>query len=425
MGVDDVFTRLELTLRPDPALTVLRPFTPGDPPSFERAPGREQRIVERVLGLDQDRLDRGYRAIVGLLASRHSNVEDYLDHRFAQLREQFGLPAVSGDRARLIGAFFTQEYAFQSAALFNPSCILARDQSGLGEGEVRLILSLRGIGEGHVSSVAFRGAVWSPGGQVAIETSATRSMQPRVEAVDGETVRFSWPELSNLADAVLFPVTDSQRQGIEDLRLTWLEEDDGGRTLHGTYTAYSGMAARTEMLSSHGRARFELRPLTGLFALNKGMALFPRRVGGRYMMLGRADNECVWLLRSDELHRWDEGQRLALPRFDWELVQMGNCGPPIELDEGWLVLTHGVGALRSYSIGALLLDRDDPSRVLARTSRPLMTPRPEERDGYVPNVVYSCGGVVVDRTLLLPYGVADQYTAFGSASVDDVLNCLE
>jgi predicted GH43/DUF377 family glycosyl hydrolase len=161
-----------------------------------------------------------------------------------------------------------------------------------------------------------------------------------------------------------------------------------------------------------------------MFALNKGMALFPRRVGGRYMMLGRADNESIWLLRSDELYRWDEGQRLASPRFDWELVQMGNCGSPIEIDEGWLVMTHGVGALRSYSIGAILLDKENPSRVLARTPKPLITPRPEERHGYVPNVVYSCGSVMIDRMLLLPYAVADQYTAFASARVEAILECM-
>jgi predicted GH43/DUF377 family glycosyl hydrolase len=425
MAVDDIFRRLALTLRPDPAQTVLRPFTPDDPPPFQRAPRREQRIVERILGLDDERLARGYAAIVGLLSDRHQQVERYLDDRYEQLRGELALPPLAGDRARLVAAFFTQEYAFQSAALFNPSCVISVDQSGLPPGAIRLLLSLRGIGEGHVSSVAFRSAVWTPDGEVEIDPGSSKCLQPRVEAVDGERVRFAWPDASHPADAVLFPVTPSQRQGIEDLRLTWLTEEDGSRALHGTYTAYSGLAARSEMLRSQGRARFELAPLAGLFALNKGMALFPRRVGGRYMMLGRADNESIWLLRSDELYRWDEGQRIASPRFDWELVQMGNCGSPIEIEEGWLVLTHGVGALRSYSIGALLLDRDDPARVLARTRKPLMTPRPEERDGYVPNVVYSCGSVVAGRKLLLPYAVADQYTAFGTAELADLLACLE
>jgi predicted GH43/DUF377 family glycosyl hydrolase len=421
MAIDDIFTRHDLTLKPDPARTVLRPFTPADPVPFERLPPREHRLVRSILALDDEGVTRAYEAIVGLLEGRHRDVEAYLEDRFAELRRSFGLPEVFGHRAILIAAFFSQEYAFQSAALFNPTCVVAMDQSNLPEGTTRLVFALRGIGEGHVSSVTFRTGKWKPGSALEIDTVSSRSTQARVKAIEGEVVRFEWPDIESLSEAVLFPVTPSQRQGIEDLRLTRFYDDDGSDLLYGTYTAYSGSEARSEMVYSRDRRQFELRPLTGMFALNKGMALFPKRVGGRYMMLGRVDNESIWLLRSDELYRWDEGQRLASPRFDWELVQMGNCGAPIEIDEGWLVLTHGVGALRSYSIGAILLDKQDPARVLARTPKPLLTPRPEERHGYVPNVVYSCGSVVIDRTLLLPYAVADQYTAFASAPVKAIL----
>lgn len=425
MDVEDIFTRYDLTLRPDPARTVLRPFNPSDPEPFQREPRREHRLVRAILDLDEERLARRYDAIVGLLRDRHRDVEAYLDDRFRQLQSEIGLPAVSGARAALIGAYFTEEYAFQSAALFNPTCIIMSNQSNVPEGATRLLFALRGIGEGHVSSVTFRVGTWRPGFAPEFDIASSRCMQARVEETDGEVVHFAWPQLDNISDAVLFPVTPSQRQGIEDLRLTRLHDEDGSNELYGTYTAFSGSSARPEMMHTRDRVCFDLRPLTGIYALNKGMALFPRRVGGRYMMLGRADNESIWLLRSDALYRWDEGQRLAKPRFDWELVQMGNCGPPIEIDEGWLVLTHGVGPLRTYSIGALLLDKADPARILARTPKPLMTPRPEERDGYVPNVVYSCGSVVVDRHLLLPYAVADLYTAFASAPVEDVLACME
>jgi predicted GH43/DUF377 family glycosyl hydrolase len=421
MDVEDIFTRYDLALRPDAARTVLRPFTPSDPASFQREPRREQRLVQAILELDEEGLTRAYEAIVGWLRDRHRDVEAYLDDRFRQLQREIGLPPLCGARAALIGAYFTEEYAFQSAALFNPTCIIMSNQSNVPDGATRLLFALRGIGEGHVSSVTFRVGTWKPGFAPEFELPSSRCMQARVDEADGEVVRFAWPELDNISDAVLFPVTPSQRQGIEDLRLTLLRDEDGSNELYGTYTAFSGSSARPEMLHSRDRKCFDLRPLTGMYALNKGMALFPRRVEGRYVMLGRADSESIWLLRSDELYRWDEGQRLAKPRFGWELVQMGNCGPPIEIDEGWLVLTHGVGALRTYSIGALLLDKTDPARVLARTPKPLLTPRPEERDGYVPNVVYSCGGSVVDRTLLLPYAVADQYTAFASAPVEDVL----
>jgi predicted GH43/DUF377 family glycosyl hydrolase len=170
---------------------------------------------------------------------------------------------------------------------------------------------------------------------------------------------------------------------------------------------------------------WEMRQLDGDAIAAKGMALFPRRIGDRYAMLGRQDGESIWLLFSDDPYTWNGGAKLIEPRYPWETVQMGNCGSPLEIDEGWLVLTHGVGAVRNYAMGACLLDRDDPSRVLARTPEPILAPSPDERDGYVPNVVYSCGAIVHDRELLIPYGVADSFTAFATARVDDLLAAME
>ncbi|MBS0479248.1 MAG: glycosidase, partial [Proteobacteria bacterium] len=169
---------------------------------------------------------------------------------------------------------------------------------------------------------------------------------------------------------------------------------------------------------------FEMRPLHGSAAEGKGMALFPRRVDGRYVMLTRQDNENIWLLRSDDLYTWEGGDKLICPRFPWDMCQMGNCGSPIEIDEGWLVITHGVGMVRTYCMGAALLDKADPAKVLARTPEPILRPSAKERDGYVPNVVYSCGGMVHDRTLLLPYGIADNFAAFATCPVDDLLNSM-
>ena len=205
--------------------------------------------------------------------------------------------------------------------------------------------------------------------------------------------------------------------------MNFVEED--GSVIHlGTYTAFSGSATRSELLQATSFNKFLMRPMRGVIADSKGTALFPRRVGGRYHMLGRQDNESIWLLKSDHLTEWDEAAKLVSPRYPWEFVQMGNCGSPIEIDEGWLVLTHGVGMVRNYCIGACLLDKDDPSKVLARTPEPLIRPSPEERDGYVPNVVYSCGGLVHDRVLLLPYGVADTFATFASIPVDDLLGLM-
>jgi predicted GH43/DUF377 family glycosyl hydrolase len=167
-----------------------------------------------------------------------------------------------------------------------------------------------------------------------------------------------------------------------------------------------------------------MHPMRGAAAASKGMALFPRKIGGRFAMLGRQDNENVWLLTSDDLYTWEGGEKIVPPEYSWEFVQMGNCGSPHEIEEGWLVLTHGVGSVRNYCIGACLLDRDDPSRLLARLPNPLVHPSPKERDGYVPNVVYSCGGLIHDRTLLLPYGVADSFTTFATVRVDDLLGAM-
>jgi predicted GH43/DUF377 family glycosyl hydrolase len=201
-------------------------------------------------------------------------------------------------------------------------------------------------------------------------------------------------------------------------------EDDGSTLYYGTYTAFDGSIARSELLSGSSFDNFSMHPLTGSAAQGKGMALFPRRIDGRYAMLGRQDNENIWLHYSDDVTHWEGGEKLMMPQQWWEFVQIGNCGSPIEIDEGWLVITHGVGTVRNYCIGAALLDKTDPSKVLARTKDPILWPSPDQRDGYVPNVVYSCGALVRGRDLLLPYGVADSFTAFNSAKIDDLLGAM-
>jgi len=220
---------------------------------------------------------------------------------------------------------------------------------------------------------------------------------------------------------VIFPFTAAQKNGLEDLRLVRFTPDEGDPVYHGTYTAYSGSRIASEMLVTRDFRDFDLLPMSGSAARNKGMALFPRKIDGQYAMIGRQDGESVWFLRSDELLHWDGGEMILTPRFPWELVQMGNCGPPIEIDEGWLLLTHGVGPMRKYAIGAALLDKGHPSRVLGRMTAPLISPSDENREGYVPNVVYTCGAMVLGRRLFLPYGVADSSITFCSVDVDELV----
>ena len=414
------------TLRPDPSRTVVRPFEPGYPNGYDRGVTRTREVIDQIVALDAEELTRQLEGVTASLDENHRDVDAMLRRRFRDVAGQIDRPDdVSDQQQRLIGAYFSQEYAYEAAALFNPSAVPHPDQSGLVGGAVRFVLALRGIGEGHVSSVTFRTGIWTPGGSLQIDPASPTSVSPIIEKSDGSVVRLNCGGSRTLSETVLFPILPSQRQGIEDVRLVRFQDDDGAVTYHGTYTAFSGAEARSELLTSTNFHSFEMRPLAGDVASTKGMALFPRRIDGCYVMLGRQDNKNIWLNRSDDILHWQGGAKLVSPRYPWEFVQMGNCGSPIEVDEGWLVMTHGVGNVRNYCIGACLLDKRDPSKLLARTPRPVLAPSPHERDGYVPNVVYSCGALVRDRQMLLPYAVADSFTSFATLSVDDLLMVME
>ena len=419
---------LDLELRPDPGRKVLKPFSPDQSGGGEDAgAGRSRRLIDRILAFDAAELEAEAEAVLAPLAERHRNVDAVLDRHFDLVADQVEAAGrLDERRRRVIGAYFTQEYAYEAAALFNPSLVLHPDQEGVAEGGVRFVMALRGIGEGHVSSLTFRSGTWRPGGPVEVDAPSRYSVGPIIEQGRGQAARVSLHcgGSRTVSETVLYPILPSQKQGVEDVRLTRFVEEDGGVAYHGTFTAFSGSEARSELLSGTDFHDFEMRPLQGPAAQAKGMALFPRRVDGRYVMLGRRDNENIWLHRSDDLLCWEGGDKLLAPAAAWEAVQIGNCGPPIELDEGWLVLTHGVGAVRTYGIGACLLDRDDPGKVLARTREPILTPQDCGGDGYVPNVVYSCGALVHDRRLLLPYGVSDNTTRFATAAVNDVLAAM-
>jgi predicted GH43/DUF377 family glycosyl hydrolase len=228
-----------------------------------------------------------------------------------------------------------------------------------------------------------------------------------------------------MSERILFPATPSQRNGIEDARFVCFRDDDGTRTYYATFTAYDGRIVVPALVETSDFLLFRFRTLNGPAAENKGMALFPRKIGGLYAMLSRQDNENIYLMFSDNAHFWNERKVLLNPAFPWGLVQLGNCGSPIETDAGWLVLSHGVGPMRKYSIGAFLLDRDDPSKVIGRLTEPLLKPNESEREGYVPNVVYTCGALVHDGELIIPYGLADHATGFATVLLAEVLAAME
>jgi predicted GH43/DUF377 family glycosyl hydrolase len=227
-----------------------------------------------------------------------------------------------------------------------------------------------------------------------------------------------------LSERIIFPATPSQRNGIEDARFVYFQDDDGTHTYYATYTAFDGQLILPELVATSDFLHFRFATLNGPAAQNKGMALFPRKINGQYAMLSRQDNENIYVMFSDNIHFWYEPKLVMKPKFPWELIQLGNCGSPIETDAGWLVLSHGVGPMRKYCIGAFLLDRDDPTKVVGRLRHPLLKPNRNEREGYVPNVVYTCGALLHGTDLVVPYGQADYATSFATVPLDELLAAM-
>lgn len=409
---------------------VVRPFKPATEPRDLNPTDktRANHIVDRVLALDPDTAARELAEVLEYFQNRHRNLLEIFEARANEMEEAVAAHAAFTKEQRLlVGAYFMHEYSFEAAALFNPSIVAHPDQSGAPEGGRRFILSLRSVGEGHVSSLTFRSGTIAADGTVSVDATARLASIPKVKTrtlgPDGETVELVFTSDEDISERVIFPVTDAQSNGIEDAR--FVEFEAGARKVfYATYTAYNGRAIRSELIETHDFLSFRLSPLRGAAAKNKGMALFPRRFGGKYAMIARQDNENLYLIYSDDLYSWDGGVAILKPRFPWEFVQIGNCGSPIELDEGWLMLTHGVGPVRKYSIGAVLLDKADPSKVLARTREPLIRPEPPERQGYVPNVVYTCGAIRHNDQIILPYAVSDTFSKFATIKIASLLGLM-
>jgi predicted GH43/DUF377 family glycosyl hydrolase len=463
--------RTRHVLRPDPARVVSFIFLPGQEVALQGG-SRSHAVLERILALSDEEVEQTLTATAGRFGARHRDLEAEWEVHFELIAHRFAAPTeISRSRRLLVGAFFTQEYAIEGAAFFNPSMVLHPDQSGLPSGAARFVLSARAVGEGHISSVEWRTGVVDHTGEIHLDDPPTTAHLPdgraavhsrkhfeqlmRDDGSYGTNAAFVLAELgeqfsrddlgpalehlheqsltrgeargtiarlqhlaacnytvefaaeSVLQERVLMPHGPSETRGMEDVRLVRFTGDDGAVDYFGTYTAYDGHAVSCQMLHTKDFRRFDITQLSGPGARNKGMALFPRRVGGRYLALSRADRENNLLTSSTDLHHWVEPTVVAPPRQPWEIIQVGNCGPPIETDHGWVVLTHGVGPMREYAMGAILLDLHHPTIVRGRLRRPLLTPNPQERSGYVPNVVYSCGALRHGDHLVIPYGCSD------------------
>lgn len=419
---------LPLQLLPNEERVVVRPLQIApepnglDPVRNHRA----ERIVAGVRSLDRRSVEAELSLLLGDFGDRHRELRSVFEDRYEQVAREIGLnDELIPAQRELIGAYFCHEYAFEAAALMNPSIVPHPDQSGLKPGDLRFVLSLRGVGEGHYSSISFREGILSADGTPQLLPEAKFAFAAKPDSGTDGAVRFRRrTRNTSLDEMVLFPSTPAQGKGLEDLRLVRFTSEHGEACYYGTYTAYSGDAVASELLSTRDFDTFDLRSLRGDAARNKGMALFPRKLGGDFLMIGRQDNENLFLLRSPDLYRWETSELIARPEYSWELVQIGNCGSPIELDEGWLVLTHGVGPMRKYSIGAMLLDKDDPTRIIGRSPVPILSPGEARGRGYVPNVVYTCGALAHEDRILMPYGVADKSVHFATIDVRALLASL-
>lgn len=477
--------RTEIVLSPNNRRVVFRPF---EPPSDDR----KLHVIARLATLSEAEVDSLLEDVLEEFHGRHQKPREFFLQRFDAVRRHLLTDTpLSENRRLLIGAYFTQEYALESAALFNPSIVWHPDQSGLAAGSRRFALSLRATGEGHISSITFRSGVVDDDNKITIDEptrfvttpevvpdahyekslfcrklvelglgnsftehalsllneeftlqqleaslhaalrenrARQQTLAPIVEGIvtlAKSNYQITYRPEHGLSERLIFPFGPTETNGIEDARFVEFQEEDGSTRYYATYSAYDGKMVLPQLLETENFLHFKMHTLNGPAIANKGLALFPRRINGHYAMLSRQDGENIFLMYSDMLYFWHTKEIICKPTFPWEFVQLGNCGSPIETDAGWLVLSHGVGPLRKYSIGAFLLDRDNPSRLIGRLKQPLLTPNENEREGYVPNVVYSCGAVVHNGQLILPYAMSDYATTFGTISLSELLSAME
>lgn len=480
--------RKNVIFTPDSSRVVARYFMNGDQ--------RTREMVTRIMMLNEVEVRHTLEQILREFARRHRNISRIFFSHCENIRRlieedmQINYDRMSYERKMLIGSYCTMEYAIESAAFFNPSIVEDFDQSGLEEGEKRVVLSFRATGEGHISSIVFRRGIldknndlqvmkigdnidkaeivhksmynkkrfatklmemrtpdkYTAGilkdlpeqfGYHALKNAITKSLelQPITQERRSALEEIIWladsfyeiqfKHDSDITERVIFPISDSESRGIEDARFVRFVDDDKSEKIMATYTAYNGHTILPKLISTEDFYSFNVMPLRGDGAQNKNLAIFPRRIKGKYAMLSRIDGVNNYLMYSDRPTEWSNPVRIQEPRYPWEFTQIGNCGSPLWTEEGWLIITHGVGAMRQYCLGASLFDLDDPSKEIGRLDEPLLSPKENEREGYVPNVVYSCGSIVHNNSLILPYAVSDYSSTYGVVNMVELLDALK
>jgi len=457
-------------ITPDQRRVIPRLFVPGHE-ALIHGESRAMPVIERILAMDDADVTRTIEQTITDYSPRYQDLRAVLESNYSLVAHRLGEGvALATDRRLLVGAYFTSEYAFEAAALFNPSIVAHPDQTGVAQGETRFVMSLRAVGEGHLSSIEFRTGTVTAQAELRFDAVAEVADLGRQRAAvydrellravlvedgeDDENTRFVWDSLPDhfgandlevaltklgrqratrrgahdfvdkvrraaacnyttefepatpLSERLLWPSGPAEVNGMEDARFVRFV-DDGAVTYYATYTAFDGSHVAPQLIETKDFATFQMSQLAGPAAKNKGLALFPRKVNGRYAALSRWDRENNAISYSNDGRRWEAATTIQTPSHTWDLIQLGNCGSPIETPAGWLMLTHGVGPMREYVISAVLLDLDNPAVVIGVLQEPLLAPLADERVGYVPNVVYSCGSLLHGDTLILPYGCSD------------------
>jgi len=444
---------------------------------------RVNRLIDTVLSIPENELDALYNEIKMSFSFRHKNFEHYLKINYRNVQHLIlNNEKISEIRSLVIGAYFSKEYSIQAAALFNPSMVAHPNQNGLKKGEKRFILSLRSVGEGHISSIEFRSGIVDRDGNIFLdkETGFTSCSEKNSDKIyikknilknievltnfdrsilnvfeeeftyDDYTNKIENQELTAydkatqaklfhildtnydittdgkapVSERVIFPNAKGESMGMEDVRFVAFTEN--GKTEYiGTYTAYNGHEISPQLILTDDFIHFRARSMYGAAVSDKGMALFPEKIDGKYVMIGRQGGENITIMYSDDLFVWKDFKIIMTPQNTWGYVQLGNCGSPIKTNEGWIVITHAVGPLRKYVLGAILLDLINPSKIIKKLNKPLLSPNEEEREGYVPNVVYSCGSMTHEGNLILPYAMSDSATTFASININELLTKMD
>lgn len=478
--------RKNVKVYPDVKRVIARYFFNGE--------DRAKDVVKKVMALKDDRVFSIITPILQEYSKRHRNITKILlrhSKNLTDILKGLGIDydTIDTPKKLLLGSYFTHEYSIESAAFFNPSIVEDPDQTDLEEGEKRMIISFRAVGEGHISSIVFRRALIDkqnnitvlPAGDYIVEAEVINNaiynkklfLEKGIAALIDEVIlnelneklddHFDYQTLNHLitelqekekdsqrdielekvlwlsdsyyeiifsldtdiSDRVIFPISKFESKGIEDARFTRFRNDDGTYTYYATYTAFDGNIIIPKLLKTSDFYDFTVGPIFGASALNKNLALFPRKINGKYAMLSRIDGINNYIMFSDKINVWEKSIRIQEPKYSWEFVQVGNCGPPIETKDGWLVITHAVGPMRRYCLSACLLDLDDPTIEIGRLKEPLLVPNNDEREGYVPNVVYSCGSIINNGQLIIPYGLSDYATSFVAVDLKKLLDRLK